>query len=543
MQQPFFGGMMRTNYILRNDIVNNHNDRLNYLKKYLPFFKLQETSLAQYKEGKYAVVDVGYITMALLRYFIEENHFNDRSLSYQEVSQFIGELLRVDFELNCSKEEETEISEYLFDKMKNDGKPFTMDYFDPATKKVKTARMKLFESKLDKDLVLYSITADAIEFYLETKEVKDESKISIQQLLLEKMIATKNFKGGTDVIKRINSEVVKLRLKKQEVLVLLAMNVFEGVKALEDFQRTGMQWFEEEQKAFVRNKELIEQALRKAEDLAREHGNQVEYTKTLEDIYELETQLQKAMSNHSTLLSDCMELQVKSDEIISKHKFSRLRNAFDFNRFVEVAKQHNNVSILSHLVTPLCTPMLKKSFFLGNVDELLTYTSNKEEAKEKVREAKEEVYRFDDEIEEERISGNYFAMLKVLLQMIVTRQSFTLMDFNKELEITFFDDIFKNSDYYSFLVHLCQKREYDLERIITHQDTFFDAILVQFLKESSTSRYEKLKFQLVLPSSVSEEGMAVQMQSLDGSIEHAVTTAHAECRFVTSNIVFMRMNK
>lgn len=543
MQQPFFGGTMRTNYILRNDIVNNHNDRMNYLKKYLPFFKLQETSLAQYKEGKYAVVDVGYITMALLRYFIEENHFNDRSLTYQEISQFIGELLRVDFEMNCSKEEEKEVSDYIFDKMKNDGKPFTMDYFDPATKKVKTARMKLFESRLEKDAVLYSITADAIEFYLETKEVKDESKISIQQLLLEKMIATKNFKGGTDVIKRINSEVVKLRLKKQEVLALLGINVFEGVKALEDFQKTGMQWFEEEQKAFLRNKDLIEQALRKAEGLAKEHGNKAEYSKTLEDIYELETQLQKAMSNHSTLLSDCMELQVKSDEIISKYKYSRLRNAFDFNRFVENVKQANDVSMLSHLIIPLCTPALKKSFFLGNVDELLTYTVNKEEVKEEVKEEIEEVYRFDDELEEERISENYFAMLRVLLQMIATRTSFTLQDFNKELEITFFDDIFKNSDYYSFLVHLCQKREYDLKQILKHQDTFFDAILLRFMKETTTSRYEKLKFKLLLPSSMNEEHIKDQMEELCTTIEHAVTTANKECQFVTSNIVFVRMNQ
>lgn len=528
---------MGSNYILRSDIVNHHSERMNYLKKYIPFIRLLETSLSQFRDGKYAIVDMGYITMAVLRYFIEENHFNDRPLSYQEITDFIGDLLTLDFDLKLSIEETKEISDYIFDKIKNDGKPFTMDYFDPAVKKVKTARTRLIESKLIGNSIVYSITADAIEFYLETKEVKEESKISIQQLLLEKMIAAKNFKGGTDVVKRINSEVGKLRVKKQEVILLLGMNVFEGVKALEDFQKTGMQWFEEEQKAFTRNKDLIEQALRKAEDLAREHGNGVEYTKTLEDIYELEMELQRAMNHHSALLADCMELQIKSDEIISKYKYSRLRNAFDFNRFVENAKSSNDVSSLSILVKPLCNPYLRKSFSLGNIDEILTYAANKEEAKEEVKEVKEEVYRFDDELEEERISGNYYAMLKVLLQTLSIRDSFTLKEFNQELELTFFDDIFKNSDYYSFLVHLCQKKEYHLNEIMKKQDTFFDAILARFLELEANAKYRKLVFSLQLSSTFED------ISTESDSIEHTITMLDGERQFVTSNIVFVRLRQ
>lgn len=528
---------MKTNYTLRNDIVNYHSERMNYLKKYLPFFQLQQMSLAQFKEGKYEVVDMCYITMALLRYFIEENHFNDRFLTYQEITDFITDLLITDFDLILSKEEWKEASDYIFDKIKNDGKPFTMDYFDPAIKKVKTARMKLVESRLQNETVVYSITADAIEFYLETKEVKEESKISIQQLLLEKMIATKNFKGGTDVVRRINSEVTKLRLRKQEVLILLGLNVFEGVKALEEFQKTGIQWFDEEQKAFIRNKELIEQALKKAETFAKEHHNEQEYTGTLEDIYELEMELQKAMSHHSQLLSDCMELQVKSDEIIRKYKFSRLKNAFDFNRYVENAKQANDVSFLEEILAPLCLPYIQKSFYLGNVDELLTYASDKEEAREQVKEGEEEAYRFDDELEEERISENYYAMMKVLLQMLYTRNQFTLEDLNQELSLTFFDDIFKNSDYYSFLVHLCQKKEYDLSDVIRHQDTFFDAILARFLKEEEHLRFRKLDFKLELLSAQDKES------SLPVVIEHTVTTMEQEYQFETANIIFVRVSE
>ena len=44
--------------------------------------------------------------------------------------------------------------------------------------------MKLVESTIREDMVWYSISADAVEFYLDTKEIKDESRINVSQLLL-----------------------------------------------------------------------------------------------------------------------------------------------------------------------------------------------------------------------------------------------------------------------------------------------------------------------------------------------------------------------
>ena len=460
-----------------------------------------------------------------LRYFIEENHFNERSVTYQEVAEFLSEILRNDFSLSLYGEEEKELIDYLFDKIKNDGKPFVMDYFDPVEKKQKTTRVKLLESKLLVGSVVYSVTADAIEFYLETKEVKEESKINIQQLLLEKMIETKNFKGGTEVVRRINSEVNRLRLRKQEVLSLLGVNVFEGAKALEDFQRTGMQWFDREQKAFLRNKELTDQALKKAS------ADGVNYQASLKEIYELETELKKAMTNHSRLLSDCTELQMRSDEMIRKHKFSRFRNAFDFTDYVEKAKNKNDVSLLKSIVSPLFSPKIKKTFYLGNIDELLSYTGQKEEVGEAVLEVNEVSYRFDDEVEEERISLNYEAMIKMLLDMLLARENFSLAQFNHELELKFFDDIFKNSDYYSFLVHLSQKKEYDLTEIRNHQDTFFDGFLARFLEEVRHERYRKLRFSLKLLSD--QEGEKEK-------VTHLITDISGNREFVTTNILFVR---
>lgn len=511
-------------YRLVNDIIDHHGERVQNLKKYYPFFYLQATSLAQYHEGKYAHLDMGYISLALLRFFIEENNFNEREVTLKQVQAFLGELLSRDFDLHLPQEEEKELTTYLFDKLRNDGKPFRFEYFDPADKKRKSARMKLIESRISGGNIVYSITADAIEFYLDTKEIREESKINIEQLLLEKMIRTKNFTGGIEVVRRMNSEVNRLRRRKKEVLMILGYNVFEGVAALEEFNRTGVRWFKEEQKAFTRNKQLADAARQKAE------ASQVVDGSAFREIFCLDKELQKAMANHGRLLADCMELQVRADEIIHKYKYSRLKNAFDFGSFLSKAKERDDASCLEELVLPLLMPRIQKHFSLSQVENILLAPMPNEEKPQPLAEGLEEDYRFEDEIEEERIDGNYGAILGTLLDTLLERPQFDLAEFNGILENKYFDEIFKNSDYYSFLVQLCQKRVYDLDEIRKKQDTFLDGILARMLTSLPEAKYRGLRFGIELVSDIGEE---------PAELSHG--EAGKEGMFRTSNIRFCRL--
>ena len=60
------------------EIIEEHSDRIKNMKKYYPYFRLAETSLAQYRDGMFADLDMGYITLAVIRFFIEENNFNKK---------------------------------------------------------------------------------------------------------------------------------------------------------------------------------------------------------------------------------------------------------------------------------------------------------------------------------------------------------------------------------------------------------------------------------------------------------------------------------
>ena len=72
---------MAKQYVMINDIIEEHNARMYNLRKYYPFFVLSETAFTQYKDGRYNSLDMGYITMAVLRFFIEESEMTEKHLN------------------------------------------------------------------------------------------------------------------------------------------------------------------------------------------------------------------------------------------------------------------------------------------------------------------------------------------------------------------------------------------------------------------------------------------------------------------------------
>lgn len=485
---------MSEEYTLVRDIVYDHNERMLNIRKYYPFFKLADISLSQYKEGKFAVLDMGYIVMAVLRFFIEENNFREKMVTYNEYMTFMQDVLKRDFELVIEEDEEKELIAYIFDKLKNDGKPFSYEYFDPVSKQRKTVRTKILDNKIVDDNVVYYITSDAIEFYLDTKEIKDESNITIAQVLLTKMISTRNFKGGTEVVSRINNEVSRLISKKNEILGILSYDIFEGIKAYEGFIKTTVKWFDEEQKLFDKNKQLIEQALR-----AGEEDNK--FYEAMEDIYHLESELNRAMNKHSELLNACTILQAKADEMVVQAKFNRLKSSFDFRKVLSDMIKSDNTDNLNLFTKPLLKLNVKKTFSLTLIDNMLNMRTEAMEDGEKVNENKyDENFKYDDEIEDERIYENHRIFLMSLFDMLIANEEFDLMRYNEELVKKLGKNVLKNGDYYSFVTHLCQKSSYDMSEVIEKPDTFLEGFMKKVItEESGGAKYKYLTFRIDFP--------------------------------------------
>lgn len=484
---------MTEEYIMMQDIIQEHKERIQNIKKYYPYFKLADNSLLQWKEGKYSCLDMGYITMAVLRFFIDENNLKDKDVTYSEYQSFMHTILARDFELKIDEEEEKELCAYLFDKLLNEGKPFSFEYFDPKDHQKKSIRMKLIESTIVDSVLFYKITSDAIEFYLDTKEIKEESSISVEQLLLSKLIDTQNFKGGIEVVKRINREVTKLKLRRNEVLVMLSADVFEGKKVYEAYVNDITKWFDEEQRLFKKNSELIEKALQKAE-LDKKGKENARFFAMMDEIYTLELEIKKAMYKHSELLSLCTTLQLQADEIVKKSKLSTLRNSFDFTHAMNKMMENDNVEAMEALIKPLLQLNIKKQFSLAQTENLINLKGENQEETEAVIRGEEEAYVYEDELEEERISNNFEFIVRVLLEKLQKEHTFSLGQLNEELTETFGAGVLKNADYYTFLVHMCQKDTYSVKEIREKPDTFFEEIVHDILQRQND--YDEICFRL-----------------------------------------------
>lgn len=441
-----------------SDIVSDHKERMINLKKYYPFFKLSQISFEQLLEGKCVILDMGYILMAVLRFFIEENNFKEKEVTYSEYRIFITGVIKNDFGLALSKDEYEYMAQYIFDKIKNDGRPFEFEYFDPVDRKKKISRVRVLDSTIRDNVVWYSINADAIEFYLDTKEIKDESRISVAQLLLEKMIRSQNFRGGVEVVARINEEVKRLWHKKDEVVSILSSDVFAGLAAYEEFVTTGIKWFEEEDRLFKKNSLLIENALKRLE---KNTDNDERYYKTVSDIYELENQLKIAMNRHGELLAACTALQKLTDDAVRRAKLGRLRSHIDFVGTLSDMIATDNADILKWFIEPLLKPQVRKSFNVISIDDALTQRQVRSEEAEKVTKEETKDIIYEDELEDNRIKQNYSFILDNLVQALNMKGEFTLAQFNKAMKNTYGDRVLLNADYYSFFVNLCQKQRYE----------------------------------------------------------------------------------
>ena len=79
------------------------------------------------------------------------------------------------------------------------------------------------------------------------------------------MIKAQNFRGGLEVIGRINMEVGRLMEERHEIQTLLNRHVTEGLAALENYHDRLMKWFSEEQRLFASNMALSARAVQKME--------------------------------------------------------------------------------------------------------------------------------------------------------------------------------------------------------------------------------------------------------------------------------------
>ena len=199
------------------------------------------------------------------------------------------------------------------------------------------------------------------------------------------------------------------------------------------------------------------------------------------------------VNKHSELLAACTDLQLKADEIIAGAKFSKLRRSFNFKNALRMMMENDDSTALEMMILPLLDLNIKKQFSLTSIDKLLSAKAVAEEKGEKIEEKQEIEYIYEDELEEQRIGDNYVSLISVLvnkLSMCDVGEGFDLRELNLCLAEAFGESVYKNGDYYSMLVHMCQKKHYDIAEVVSDTDTFFEAELKRAAKDMTDIAFE-----------------------------------------------------
>ena len=575
---------MAEEHTLIDDILRSEKGRMLYLKKYYPFFVLSEISLSQYREGKYRDLDMGYITMALLRFFIEENHFNGRKVLYPAVEKFLTKLIERDFDtelkigsddmdeeqlpdsaldvdpfggrgIGSSRETRSNVKDlnekslneknlnekslngkdlirFIFDKIRNDGKPFIFPFYDPETRSRQQGFVRLIDSTVQDGEVVYEITADGIEFYLATKEVRDESNISTEQILLEKMIRTENFRGGIDVIRRINLDVEMLKKERREVVRLLQEDLASGLARSEAFMDRIHKWFDLERKSFQKNKTLVDKAV------ARFSAGQGS-----KDIYVMETELKKVIESHRMLMEEAADLSRLTTELVERAKLRSLRPAFDFRRTLDRLKEEDMPGAMGMVLSPFFLPRRRKSLSVFSIDKLVSEAVSAEEEKEKQEKLKVDLsFEYEDEKLSRMIGQNFAFFFKELLERVERWGTFSLGEYNAILEAKFGKEVYRNRDYFSFLAHLAKKEHYVMTEAFTEPETFLEAYADRYFTPEEKERFKEIDFSLEfgdeeveLPLEFPEAGISDSDEAISDGFAPNTTGAVKMIRFTRTD--------
>ena len=170
--------------------------------------------------------------------------------------------------------------------------------------------------------------------------------------------------------------------------------------------------------------------------------------------------------------------------------------SLDFKRMGQRLMERDRADLLETLVMPLFDVHTGKTFPLGRIEDLLLVTPEKAEAAESVSEGEEQSYIYEDEIEDARIQKNYILLFENLLKTLQQKETISLHEWQEQLKMQLGEQVVRNGDYYSFLVHLAQKKEYKVTQIIAKPDTFLEEAVKVFLEEHK--EYEDMEITLVM---------------------------------------------
>ena len=196
-------------------LVNEMPIRIANLKKYYPYFEIKNLNKTT---PKYEKFNFEIILLGIIGFLLQEVEVKQRKVVYSDIKQFIKLYTeRIYEDTNWDDNSILEFANYILNKIQNNGIPFEYEIYSLKNSKSEEhyVRYVMFTHDEKDGKNYYGLTAEGIDFYLQTKEFGEESKVTIHLLLLQKMIENDDYDSALSHIINVNAEVRAIILKKR----------------------------------------------------------------------------------------------------------------------------------------------------------------------------------------------------------------------------------------------------------------------------------------------------------------------------------------
>ncbi len=199
--------------------------RLDYLKKFYPFFRIYTTANLQKLE-----YDAPFLAIDILTFLIEHGRLEGRAVPVEEIEEHIRQTLEIIYPGIAF--DVKDVTRSILGMLETDtqGMLYQYQYFDPRHQKTVEEYIHLVEFDVKESA--YRITDTGLDFMISTKELPEESKISMTLILFEKQIKSGSFRNALATIRELNLAVQLKTQKKEELLEKL---ITGGNDVVEDF--------------------------------------------------------------------------------------------------------------------------------------------------------------------------------------------------------------------------------------------------------------------------------------------------------------------
>lgn len=450
-----------------NNIKEDLPVRLNNIAKYLPFFEI-------FKSKRYNNrYDLGILTMAILSYLLYEGLLKDKGLTFSEIQNFINNIIEDYYGDILKEDDKEELTRYMLNKLQNGGGPFTYSYYDVIRKQEVEKKIRYIGRSYNKIIEknLYKISSEGIDFFLQTKEFGEESKITITLLILRKLVDNGDFDSAINALSNLNIEIRKEIKRKAEILEELSYYSFDGY---DNYTKNVRGRLEEEKQLF---KDTISSLNRMEKEylqkIDKEQISEKEI-KLREFVTNMKIELNKSVDLHSKLLGSVVDLRNKADEILTQRRRNILRENLNFMNLLDKSIKEDTAINISMACSVLFSPKINRTFSTEKINDLFLWRKPKKEDEEEVDSEKGEAVEYIklDNIIDNRIINNNFIFLKELLTLVAEYKNIDLNFFMDSLSQKYGEEVLYNGDFTSFVLTLSRvkgagvgHKEYSLKDI------------------------------------------------------------------------------